>query len=549
MAEVNPIVIIVAILYFIAMIVIGYMTRKASADPMDYYVAGRKIGAFINGSALSATYFSPASFMGLPAFVFLLGYPFWWAMVGIIGGLPLAAMLTAAPLRKYAPVSFTDYFADRYESPKAMRVVAGIPTVLAGWAYIVLSLVGMGLFMMAILRVPYAWAVIIGTVIIFIYVFLGGMVATSFSTGFQGIIITIAALISALAINAHYGGFGATADAVFANNPEFWAAPASGHLPGASPGETAHPLMSYWTGMVSFFFVWHFGFTTMPYTIVRFFTAMDVNSARRACFWAVAIGGIMYWALVQIGTAARVLIETMHPLLDPAAGIESAEQVLATIEGIYQVGGVAITDYSMVAGLEALGNPVLMAILVAGGMAIAMATGAGFVMVLNVLFSRDWMGKVLGNKWAVENPVASMRLWTTIILVVCAIFALNPFALVLDLSGWAFIVIICTTGVPLIWGIWWPRATKTAAFATIIVMFIATVFTWLYAHLVLGSAHFFFWYHAFVPPAEAETIIGTGHQNYWILVSIIFFIVVSLLTKPCSDETIKKYCTGLTQDE
>ncbi len=532
MAEVNPIIITVTILYFAVIIGIGYYTRKASADPMDYYVAGRKIGAFVNGSALAATYFSPASFLGLPAFIFLLGYPFWWALIGIIAGLPLASFLTAAPLRKYAPVSFTDYYADRYESPKLMRLIAGIPVVMSGWAYVTLSLVGMGLFMMAILRVNYAVAIIIGGIVILFYVFLGGMVATSFSTAFQGIVMTVAALAGAFAINAHYGGFGATADAIFANNPNFWTMPMGGHLPD-TPGVYSHPLMSVWTGAVSFYFIWHFGFSTMPYTVIRFFTAMDIKSARRACFWAVAVGGAMYWGLIQIGSAARVLMETMHPLRD--AETQTAVQILAKIQGIYQVGGVAITDYSMVAGLESLGSPLIMAILVAGGMAIAMATGAGWIMVLNVLFGRDIMGKVLGNKWAIENPVASLRVWSFIIIFICFLFALNPMALVLDLSGWAFVVIICTTGPPLIWGLWWPRATKTAAISTILVFFTLSMYSWLYSLNVHGSAHWFW----------LEPSIPIAHQMYWIPVSIVFFIIVSLVTKPPADETIKKYCTDL----
>lgn len=533
---VNPLVVAAAIIYFIIVIAIGYLTRKASVDPMDYYVAGRKVGAFVNGSALAATYLSPASFLGLPAFIFLIGYPFWWALIGIICGLPLASFLTAAPLRKYAPVSFTDYFADRYESPKAMRIIAGIPTIMAGWAYVTLSLVGMALFMMAILRVPYPVALVIGAIVVFFYVFLGGMVATTWSTAFQGIVMMIAALVGAIAINAYYGGFGATADAVFANNPYFWTAPGAGYLPG-EPGKYSHPLMSMWTGMISFYFIWHYGFSTMPYTVVRFFTAMDIKSARRAVFWAVLVGGLMYWGLIQIGTAARAVIETLHPLRVPGE-VETAVQVLAKIKEIYAVGGVAVTDYSMIAALESLGSPGLMAVLVAGGLAIAMSTAAGWVMVLNVLFGRDFMGKVFGNKWAIENPVASLRLWSAVILIVCFFFALNPMALVLDLSGWAFVMIICSTGAPLVWGLHWPRATKTAAMSTIIIFFTLSVYSWLYARAVLGSPHWFFL-------SNPENKIPIAHQMYWIPVSVIFFIIVSLLTKPCSEETIKKYCTDL----
>ena len=534
--EVNPIVVLVAVLYFGVLIAIGYMTRKAATDPMDYYVAGRKVGSVVNGAALAAAYFSPASFLGMPAFIFILGYPFWWVLTAIIAGLPLASMLTAAPLRKYAPISFTDYFADRYESPKVMRILSGLPTLMSGWAYVVLSLVGTALFMMAILRIPYTWSVVIAALVTLFYVFLGGMVATTFSTAFQGVLMAIASVVVGFAILGHFGGFAGLSEAVYANNPNFWL------VPHADPGGAySHPLMSYWTGMVGFYFVWHYGFSVMPYTVVRFFTSMDIKSARRSVFWAVIFGGTMYWGLIIAGTAARVILETMHPLMDQ--GAENAVGVLVMIQDAFGVGGAAITDYSYIALVEALGNPLLMGILVAGGLAISMATGATWVMVLNVLIGRDWMGKVFGNKWAIENPVASLKVWTVIIMIIGTLFAFNPMALVLDLSGWAFIVVIATTGMPLVFGLWWRRATTAAAISTIAVFFPLSLYTWLYAKDVLGSAHWFFasrWIWG-----EGGFMLPTGHQVWLIPVSAVFFIVVSLLTKPNSEETLKKYCDDL----
>ena len=542
--QANPIVIFMTVAYFAVIFGIGYATRKAGANPMDYYVAGRKIGPVVNGAALAATFLSPASFLGLPAFIFLLGYPFWWAMVGIIGGMPLATMLTAAPLRRYAPVSFTDYYCDRYEDQKWMRVLLGIPVLMGTWAYVVLSLVGTGLFMMAILRVPYTSAVVIGAVAVLFYVYLGGMVATTWSTAFQGVLMAVAAVVCGLAVLVYYGGFGNMADAVFAHTPNFWL------MPYNQPGVASHPFFASWLGVVGFFFVWHFGFATMPYSVVRFFTAMDVRSARKSVVWCGVFGGSMYWGLIIIGTAARNIIEKLHPLMgqtmvnpDGTTGlIANTMQVLARIRTDFGVGGAAVTDYSMIAAIEALNNPWLMGLLVAGGLAIAMSTAAGWVVVGNVLLGRDWLGKAFGNKWALENPVKSLRVMTVIILVIGTYFSLNPAALVLDLSGWAFIVLIATLGVPLVFGLGWPRATRAATYATIIVFFPLILYSWLYARNVLRSPHWFF---------LGETLFGEGtriatpHQFYWVFVAAIFFVVVSLLTKPASPQAIKSYCEDL----
>ncbi len=523
--DVNPIVILGALLYFAVIFYIGWYSRKASMDASDYYVAGRKVGPIVNGSALAATYFSPASFLGLPAFIFILGYPFWWALVGIIGGMPIATLLTAAPLRKYAPTSFTDYYADRYDT-KWMRLIAGIPTIIGGLAYVILSIIGTALFLLAILKVPFWISVILASIVIFAYIYYGGMVATTFSTAFQGFAMTVASVLAAVYVIAHYGGLNGLSEAVLANSPTFF------NMPYVSE-KASHPLMASWTGVVGFFFVWHYGFSAMPYTVVRFFTSQDIKSARRSVFWAVLIGGAMYAGLIIIGTGARVLIESLHPLMQ-TEGIKGAMDVLKHMKTAYGVAGASVTDYSMIAAMEALKSPFLLSVIAAGGLAIAMATAAGWTMVLNVMLGRDLIGKVFGSKWPEEKPVQTTRVMTILIILFSMAFSFSPPALVLDISGAAFVVILCSVGPPLILGIWWARATTAAAGINIIVMTLLSCGSWMYAKAALGSYHWFFL-------SDPASKISTPHQFYWVFVGFIFFIIVSLLTKPCKEEVIKKY--------
>jgi SSS family solute:Na+ symporter len=299
--------------------------------------------------------------------------------------------------------------------------------------------------------------------------------------------------------------------------------------------------MATWTGVVGFFFTWHFGFSAMPYTVVRFFTSQDIKSARRSVFWAVIIGGLMYCGLIIIGTGARVLIEQLHPLMQ-AEGVKSAVDVLKHMKTEYGVAGASVTDYSMIAAMEALKSPFLLGIVAAGGLAIAMATAAGWTMVLNILLGRDFIGKVFGSKWPEEKPVQCTRLMTTLIIAFCMLFAFKPPALVLDISGAAFIVILCSVGPPLILGIWWERATTAAAAINIIVMTILSTGSWLYANTVLKSAHWFFL-------SDPANKISTPHQFYWVFVGFFFFILLSLLTKPNRDEVIQKYSLDLRPRE
>ena len=534
--HVDPVVLGGAIIYFAIIIGVGIYSRKLTEGAEDYYVAGRKVGAFANGAALTSTFLSPASFLGLPCFIFVLGYPFWWALVGIIAGFPIAALLTAGPLRKYAPVSFTDYYCDRYEMPVAGRFIAGLPTFVAGILYVVLSLVGTALFMVPLLHIPYKASIIVSAFVVLLYTVLGGMYATTWNAAIQCILMVLAAGIGAIAIVAKLGGWSQFWHAVITTSPKFFNVP-------SDPQGVQHPFMAMWLGVIGFYYTWHYGFSAMPYTVVRFFTTMDVKTAKRSIIWATFLGGTLYLALTIIGSGARVIMERFHPLAAKAAPIAAAKHkplaiiILALIKKTFGIG--KVTDYATIAAMESIGSSVLMAIIVAGGLSIAMSTVAGWIMVLNSLISRDWMAKVFKSSFAEENPVLSARIWTIIILVVCSLIALNPPALILDLSGWAFVVILASIGPSLVLGIWWKRATKAAAIWTAILMTPATLITWLYAKMHYGKPHFFF----------LNKKIITPHQFYWIFVGFILFIIISLMTQPPSEETIQKYCVELHEEE
>ncbi len=150
------------------------------------------------------------------------------------------------------------------------------------------------------------------------------------------------------------------------------------------------------------------------------------------------------------------------------------------IQKTYGIG--TVTDYSMIAAVEALGNPVILGILCAGSLAIEMSTAAGWAVTVNTIVARDWMVKLL--KWKKA-----------------------------DLSGWAFVVVICSLALGLILGLWWKRATRAAMRITAIVMFFLSMFAWIRAHLVLGHhARFFLSDVLFGNP----NVLITPHQTWLI---------------------------------
>ncbi len=166
-------------------------------------------------------------------------------------------------------------------------------------------------------------------------------------------------------------------------------------------------------------------------------------------------------------------------------------------------------------------------------------------MVVNVLATRDWGEILLKSKMAKENPILLARIVSVIFLLIGMFISFNPPALVLDLSGWAFVAIIASLGPGLILGLWWKRATRAAMWTTAVVMFFLHLYAWLKAKYVLGHHSFFFLNDILFGNPKAFI---TPHQVWAIPVGFILFIIVSLLTKPPEEEVVKKYCEDLTKE-
>jgi SSS family solute:Na+ symporter len=532
MSLVDPMVIIIAVIYLIIVVVIGWYSRLRLKSPLDYYVAGRTLGSVVNGLALMSTYFSPASMMGIPAYILLLGYPFTWAQAAIIAGMPLATLLVAVPLRKYAPMSFADYYADRYHDEK-LRWVVMVIVFIGGLLYTVLSLVGMGLAMVAILRIPYIIGLLIGTVITMIYILWGGMIATSWNAAYQSIVMTFVVILVTAVILASLGGLEGVYHTALKSYPRIWSTPAD------APA-VPNVLTGSWIGVIGWYLSWHLGFAVMPYSVVRFFTTMDVKSARRSIFWCTLFSGAFYVCLAIIGISTKYLIEKFHPL---QTGGLNALQILGIIQKTYGIGTLA--DYSLIAVVESLGNPLLLGLLCAGALAVAMSTAAGWAIVINVLMVRDIAVKLLNSKRVAEKQVFYARLISAIFLVICFFVAISPPGLVADLSGWSFVLIISSIGPGLILGLWWKRATRTAMWATAVVMSVLHTIAWLRAHLVLGHHARFFLNDILFGDVNA---LITPNQVWTLPLGFVIFVILSLLTKPSPEEVVKKYCVELTKE-
>lgn len=279
-------------------------------DTRGFYVAGRGIPAPINGMATGADWMSAASFLSMAGMISMMGYAGGVYLMGWTGGFVLLALLLAPYLRKFGHFTVPDFIGDRYESSTA-RVVAVVCAVFVSFVYVTGQMRGVGVVFARFLEVDINIGVIIGMTIVFVYATLGGMKGITWTQAAQYWVLITAFLVPAIAISFRLTGqwlpsigMGSSlagegvylldrlneihADLGFSSYTESFAHPAWNKL---NVFCTTLALMV--------------GTAGLPHVIVRFYTVRTVSAARWSAFWALLFIGLLYLTAPATAAFAR----------------------------------------------------------------------------------------------------------------------------------------------------------------------------------------------------------------------------------------------------
>jgi len=172
--------------------VIGIVSR--TNEPVDYYVAGRRVPAMFNGMATAADWMSAASFIGLAGGLYLQGYAGLAFIIGWTGGYVLVALLIAPYLRRFARYTIPDFIGARYGGAIARMVAIGL-TIVCSFTYVVAQIYAVGLITTWLTGVDFTVGILLGLAGVLVCSFLGGMKAVTWTQVAQYIILMIAYLI------------------------------------------------------------------------------------------------------------------------------------------------------------------------------------------------------------------------------------------------------------------------------------------------------------------------------------------------------------------
>ncbi len=297
----NPIAIAMFIVFVIATLVITRWAAGKNNGVADHYAAGGKITGRQNGWAIAGDYMSAASLLGISSLVFSNGYDGLIYSVGFLASWPIILALIAEPLRNLGRFTFADVVSYRLQQ-RPVRTFSAISSLVIVLLYLVSQMIGAGKLVQLLFGIHYLPAVIVVGVLMVVYVFFGGMLATTWIQIIKAVLLLSGCAFMAFMVLRH---FAFNPDALFAAAVQIHPR----HDAIMSPGGLIHDPVS----AVSLGLALIFGTAGLPHILMRFFTVADVKEARKSILHATGIVGIGYALIVIIGFGTIALVSS-----DPA---------------------------------------------------------------------------------------------------------------------------------------------------------------------------------------------------------------------------------------
>ena len=497
---------------------IGIAIWSRAGSTKDFYVAGGGVSPIANGAATAADWMSAASFISMAGIIAYAGYDASVYLMGWTGGYVLLAMLLAPYLRKFGKFTVPDFIGDRYYSNVA-RTVAVICVIFVSFTYVAGQMRGTGIVFARFLEVNVNTGVVIGMAIVFFYAVLGGMKGITYTQVAQYCVLIFAFLVPAVFLSIMMTGhvlpqtgFGATVLDAAGNDSGVYLLHKLDQVV-TDLGFTAYTDGSKST--VDVFFIaaaLMCGTAGLPHVIVRFFTVPRVKDARISAGWALFFIALLYTSAPAVGAFARLnLIDTVHQTqymelpewfynwensgligwmdkngdgavqMSAGAAFEGKPTFAgsrAEVTGTYgeRVLTNAPSDNDAEVYIDrdiiVLANPEIgnlpawvIALVAAGGVAAALSTAAGLLLVISSAISHDLLKKTLKPDITEKQELLAARGAAVVAICIAGYFGINPPGFVAQVVAFAFGLAAASFFPVILMGIFYKRMNKEGAIA------------------------------------------------------------------------------------
>lgn len=465
---------------------IGIAIWSRAGSTKDFYVAGGGVSPLANGLATAADWMSAASFISMAGLISFSGYDASVYLMGWTGGYVLLALLLAPYLRKFGKFTVPDFIGDRYYSNVA-RSVAVFCALIVSFTYVAGQMRGVGLVFSRFLEVDIDSGVLIGMIIVLFYAVLGGMKGITYTQVAQYCVLIFAFMVPAIFISIQMTGnpipqfgFGSSgSDGVYLLDK----------LDGLHRELGFHEYTSGSKSKLDVFFITAalmVGTAGLPHVIVRFFTVKKVSDARKSAGWALFFISILYTTAPAIAVFARTnLIETVsnksyEKMPEWFSNWESTGLLTFTDkneDGLIQyVADPMINELTVDKDIMVLANPEIanlphwvIALVAAGGLAAALSTAAGLLLVISASISHDLIKKMINPKISEKGELIAARISAVAAVSVAGYFGINPPDFVAATVALAFGLAAASFFPAIILGIFVKRMNKEGAVAGMVI--------------------------------------------------------------------------------
>ena len=435
---------------------IGVAVWSRAGSTQDFYVAGTGVSPLANGMATAADWMSAASFISMAGLISFMGYDGSVYLMGWTGGYVLLALLLAPYLRKFGAYTVPDFVGDRYYSQLA-RIVAVVCAIFVSFTYVSGQMRGVGIVFSRFLEVDINTGVVIGMGIVFFYAVLGGMKGITYTQVAQYCVLIFAYMVPAIFLAVMMTG-NLVPQLGFGGSD-----PATGtflldKLDGLHQQLGFAPYTDGTKSTIDVFFITAalmVGTAGLPHVIIRFYTVPRVKDARISVGWALVFIAVLYTTAPAIAVFARSnLLDTVseQPYATMPEWFDKWEETgliaFSDKNGDGRIQYVADPDANELTidrDIMVLANPEIsglpnwvVGLVAAGGLAAALSTAAGLLLVVSSAISHDLLKRALRPGISEKGELRAARISAAVAVVVAGYLGISPPGFVAQVVAFAF---------------------------------------------------------------------------------------------------------------
>ncbi len=381
-------VITVLVIYLGLLAALAVWSARETGTLSGFFIAGKKLPFWVVAFSTNATGESGWLLLGLTGMAYKVGVEAYWVLIGELAGIAGSWWIVSRRLKRLSDetdsITVPDVLAARFDD--RWHLIRGISVFIIltmVTVYITAQLVASGKAMSGFLGMDYRTGVIVGSVIVIGYTFIGGYKAVCYTDVLQGVMMLLGLIVVPVAAIHAAGGVGAVVDTLAAEDPALL------NMLTLSGNGVAD-----WVRAISFVAI-GLPFLGVPQLLVRYMSARDDVEIRKARIMSVLVLIFFSAGAVTAGIAGRALVPELA----------DAEKIFPTLS----------TD---------LFPPVLAGIMLVVVLSAIMSTADSLLLLASSAVVRDTIQKIFGSRKSDHALAGYGKIVTILIGVIAVAFAI-----------------------------------------------------------------------------------------------------------------------------